>query len=680
VSNFTQRESLRLDEAIGPQYDARMRAAHLSAPARHGSDARTLLALLLLALIPYVNTLFSGFVYDDREQILENPYVHSFQYLGNVFGSTVWTFQGAQGLSNYYRPLMTLAYLLCYTLYGPIPFGFHLLNLVLHVAVVLLVFAVTRRLFGDRLPALLAAGLFALHPIHTESVAWIAGITDLELSVFFLLTFLLYLQLGDRTGSGLTRTAMLATYALALLSKEQALVLPFLAAAYEHFYRPEHHTTPRREKLSRYLPLFSLAAAYVAFRAFALGGFAPSVSRPELSWAGVLLSALALAGQYLWKLLWPLQLSAFYVFHESQRLSEPRVIAGLAGLMTCALLFVWLWRRDRAASFSLLWMGATLAPVLNARWMPAGVFGERYLYLPSVGFCWLLGWGAARVWRVGAAAQRSGGLRMLRNAAPVAVAIVAVLYSVRTVERNRDWRSDEILYSKTLQQQPDAQIIRTNLGVVYFGRRDLVSAEREWIASLGPSRPYASTLNNLGLLRSQQNRYDEAIGYFQQAIRERPKYMSPHKNLARVYQAMGRFVDAEREYRLAVELAPLSASARNDFGEFLLDSGRPEEAHEQYSLSAQADPNSEAQVNLGKFLVSEGDLERATAAYRSAVALDPFDGRARFGLAALDERAGRLTEALSGYRAVLETDPNNEDAREAVLRLSGKAAARPSVP
>lgn len=644
------------------------------------ADAWAVFALLLLAFVPYLNTLSGGFVYDDRQQVLENPYVHSFQYVGNIFGSTVWTFQGAQGLSNYYRPLMTLAYLFCYSLYGPIPFGFHLLNLVLHASVVLLIFAATRRLFGDRLLALLAAGLFAIHPIHTESVAWIAAITDLELSVFFLLTFLLYLRLGDGVASRLTSVATLLAFALALLSKEQALVLPFLAAGYEHFYRPDRSSRPLREKLIRYLPLFSLAAAYVAFRALGLGGFAPSVSRPEMGWTAVLLSALALAGQYLWKLIWPLQLSAFYVFHPNQRLSEPQVIAGLAGLLACALLFLWLWRRDRVASFALLWMGATLGPVLNARWMPAGVFGERYLYLPSVGFCWLLGWAGVKIWRLTLAAEGSGRLRVLHWAVPVAGAVVAVLYGVRTVERNRDWRSDEVLYSKTLETQPDARIIRTNLGAIYFDRGDLAAAEREWMASLGPGRPYASTLNNLGLLRSQQKRYDEAVDFFEKAIGERPKYMSPHKNLAKVYAETGRDQEAEREYRLAVELAPLSAGARNEFGQFLLSCGRPAEAQEQFAISAQADPNSEAQVNLGKLLASAGDLERARAAYGSAVALDPFDSRARFGLAKLDEGAGRLAEALRGYRAGLETDPGNAQAREAVLRLDTKAGVQRWVP
>src|SRR6202043_3409117 len=140
-------------------------------------DATVFLILILLASLPYVNPLANSFVYDDRQQILENPYVHSFRYLGRIFGSTVWTFEGAQGVTNYYRPLMTFAYLIAYKLFGPIPFGFHVLSLALHMGVVLLLFAMTERLFGDRLLSLLTAGLFALHPIHTESVAWIAGIT-----------------------------------------------------------------------------------------------------------------------------------------------------------------------------------------------------------------------------------------------------------------------------------------------------------------------------------------------------------------------------------------------------------------------------------------------------------------------------------------------------------------------
>jgi protein O-mannosyl-transferase len=324
-------------------------------------------------------------------------------------------------------------------------------------------------------------------------------------------------------------------------------------------------------------------------------------------------------------------------------------------------------------------MGATIAPVLNARWMPAGVFAERYLYLPSVGFCWIVAWAAVRSWRVGTAAAGAGrsGFRMLQQAVPVAVGVVAVLYGARTVRRNRDWQSDEVLYTRTLEQQPDAQIIRTNLGAIYFDRGDLAGAEREWLASLAPAKPYASTLSNLGLLRFRQERYDEAIAYFQRAIAERPNFMSPYKSLAKTYAEMGRDEDAEKEYRVAINLAPLSSGARNEYAKYLLDHDRSAEAQEQFAISAQVDPNSEAQVNLGNFMVSAGDAARARAAYSSAVVMDPFDSRARFGLAKLDEAAGRLPEALSGYRAGLETDPANVQARDAVMRLTG---ARPSAP
>ena len=222
--------------------------------ARQDGDPLAVLFLVLLAALPYLNTLTNAFVYDDRQQVLENPYIHSFRYLGRIFGSTVWTFEGAQGATNYYRPLMTFAYLLAYKAFGLIPFGFHLMNLALHIAVVLLVFAVAERLFRDRLLSLIAAGLFALHPIHTESVAWIAGITDLELSVFFLLTFLLYLRLSKTESestaapSWLSYIPILIAYLFCLLSKEQALVLPALLIVYEHFYREgaEEISLPRK--------------------------------------------------------------------------------------------------------------------------------------------------------------------------------------------------------------------------------------------------------------------------------------------------------------------------------------------------------------------------------------------------------------------------------------------------
>ena len=644
---------------------------------REDRDAIFYLILILLAFLPYLNTLANTFVYDDRQQILENPYVHSFRYLGKIFGSTVWTFEGAQGVTNYYRPLMTFAYLIGYQIFGRLPFGFHLMNLVLHAAVVLLLFAVTEQLFHDRLLSLIASGLFALHPIHTESVSWIAGITDLELSFFFLLTFLLYLRLADpgreTAPSRLSYVLMLFVYGLALLSKEQALVLPALAIVYEHFYRPGHATSKFQDKWRRYLPLCLVAAAYIAFRRFALGGFAPAIWRPTLPWSSVLLSAIALIGNYLGKLIWPVHLIAFYVFHESVSIRDPRVVAGLAGLILCTGLFVWLWRNARPLSFALLWMGATIAPVLNARWMPAQVFAERYLYLPSVGFCWLIGGAVAKFWQARGQSP-SAGHALMRQAIAVSVAVVACLYAVRTVERNRDWRSDDVLYRRTLEAQPDAQVIHTNLGVNYADLGDWSAAEREWVLALGPGKPSAATLNDLGLVHKRQKRYSEAADLFEQSIRLRPNYVAPYKNLAEMYAEMGRLTESDRQFRHAVALAPLNTNARNSYGHFLLRQGRIAEAREQFARSAEADANAEAYDNLGDLGLAAGDSQEARSNYQAALALDQIDNHAYFGLAMLDERQGRLADAVREYRAGLETDPRNAVALAAMQRLAGRAS------
>ena len=560
------------------------------------------LALVPLAALPYLNTLANGFVYDDGQQILENPYVHSFRYIGRIFGSTVWSFEGAQGVSNYYRPAMSLAYLICYKVFGPSPFGFHLVNLLLHLAVTLLYVALTEHLFKDRLLSLIAATLFALHPIHTESVAWIAGITDLEVSTFFLTTFLLYVRLpGERTERGRWRTysLMLIAYGLALLSKEQALVLPTLALVYEHGYCPASSAAPLREKWSRYLPLLVAGAAYLLFRKIALGGFAPVAERPDLTNNAVLYSAVALAGGYLWKLVWPAPLTAFYVFHETRSISDSSVLAALTGMMLCTFLFVWMWRRARPVSFAFLWVGATLVPVLNARWMPAQVFAERYLYLPSMGFCWLVGWAAATVLRWTGTETQSASRKALRQIVPLTFIVIAGVYTVIVIQRNRDWRNDEVLYRRTLEVQPDAQLIRTGLGAVYAKRGDWDAAEHEWILALGPAKPYAATLSNLGLLRMNQKRYREATDLFSQAIRLRPQYLAPHLNLAEMYVKINDPVDADREFRTAVSLAPLNTYARNSYARFLLSQRRFSEARVQFADSAAADPKSQALDNFG---------------------------------------------------------------------------------
>lgn len=642
------------------------------------SDVTLLILLLLCAVLPYANTLFNSFVYDDNTQVLHNPYIQNFRHLREIFTTTVWSYVGAQGVTNYYRPLMTFGYLICYQLFGPLAFGFHLASVALHAASVCALFLVTGRLFEDRRVAFVAAGLFALHPVHTESVAWVAAVTDLQLTFFYLLTFGCYLRVARPGGgrSGRAQLAMVLSFILTMLAKEQALTLPLVATIYEHFCRADHAKTTWREKLARYLLLWMLAVAYLLFRIRFFGALAPVLQISDLTWYQTFLSAVTLAGQYAWKLLWPVNLCAFYVFRRSTTLLDPRVLAGLGALLLAALIFVALWRRARMASFGLIWMLVTLLPVLNPRWLAANVFAERYLYLPSVGFCWLVAWGWVYLWD-SAITQRP----VWRKALLAALSVVAVLCVLRVVTRNRDWHDDVTLYAKTLAVSPTAYHIRNNLGTVYWKQGRAEAAEREWQEALRLAPRSAIIMNNLGLALAGQKRYPEAVEYLQRAMRLKPNYTDPHLNLGTAYAEMGRLADAELQFRAAVALAPLNAEARYRLGKLYLEAGRRGEAEEQFQRAVEIEPNQKAYAGLGDLYWGRGEGSRAERVFRAAAVLDPYDSHVRFSLGCIYARSGRTAEAIREYEAGLGTDPANAEARAALEKLkAGSTGAKSPKP
>jgi protein O-mannosyl-transferase len=634
--------------------------------ARSGKSSFALGCLLLLAFLAYANTLVNGFVYDDHEQVELNPYVHSVHYVGRVLSTTVWSFQGAEGQTNYYRPLMTLSYLLCNKLFQSLPYGFHLANILLNCVVVWLVFWVSFMLWGDETVALCAAALFALHPIHTEVVAWIAAITELELAVFYLAAFVLFLRLGcgDPRREMMIRLFMAFSFVLALLSKEQAITLLPLLVIYEHLYRADRTTTNWKTKVSRYGGLVLTGCLYFVFRVTVLGGLAPVLKHPEVSPSQIPLCALALLGHYVGKLFWPHPLLAFYVFHKSTSFFELRVLLGFAALIAAVGLFIVLRRHARAYSFALIWMGVTLAPVLNPRWMATNVFAERYLYLPSIGFSALLAAGAVWVFRVAA-----GKPLVLRWAMAAAGVAVCGLAATQIVARNRDWHDDWTFLNRTLATEPHAALLRTDLGSLEWSRLNREEAKRQWLLALADKPDDAVALSNLGLAMLEERRYSDAEHYLRKAIELRPRFAAPHTHLAQVYLAEGGSAQAEAEFRTAVEVYPLSTQARNALGKFYFDQGKLAEAEQQYQASIESQPTEEALNALGEVYSRQGVFAKAEPMWRQALLLSPYDAEAHLGLARLYLTGGRRTEAKKEYEDVLLMDPGNLEARAALQKL-----------
>lgn len=643
---------------------------------RRWSEITLSSVLILFSVLPYSNTLLNGFISDDITQILDNPYILSFRHLGKIFTTTVWSYVGNGGYTNYYRPLMTFGYLLCFQVFGPEPYGYHLANILLHAGVVCILYLVTKRMFASRAFAFVAAGLFALHPMHSESVNWIAAVTDLEVTLFFLLTFWFFLGVprpeGRRSEWAILATA--ASYVLTIFAKEQALMLPALATVYEHFYRQDRNETTFLQKVSRYAVLWLISVAYILFRMRMFGSFAPIIGHADVTRYEAFLSGFGLVGQYIKELFWPVRLCAYYPFHASTTLMDPRVYGGIAAMAGCAGVFAFLWRRERQVSFGMVWLFATLAPVLNVRMLASdSVFAERYIYLPSVGFCWLVAFAGIQMWN--RVADRK---KIWRWSLAGAAGIIAVLFALRIVTRNRDWRNEVVFYTTTLAAAPDAVFIHNNLGGIYWNRDEVDAAEREWRTALELAPDSPTLLNNLGLVYEKRNQYPKAIEYFKDSIRAKPVFPDPHLNLGILYHKMGSRTEAELQYRAAMDLAPLNVHIRNRLGSLYLEEGRIQEAEKQFTTSASIAPNVVAYDALGEILMERGAIGPAAELFQRSLGLNARDTRARMNLARIFEAGGRKLDALGQYQAILKYDPGNDDAKSALQRTLPSSVHKPN--
>jgi protein O-mannosyl-transferase len=633
-----------------------------------------LACLLILAFAVYANTLFNGFLFDDHFQIEHNTYLRTFHSIPRILTTTGWSFQGSEGDSNVYRPALAIAFLFCHRAFGTSPLGYHLVNILLHVVVVWLVFAVAIELFADFSAGLGAGLLFALHPIHTESVAWVSGVNDIEMTLFFLLAFLCFLRLHEASGLRFItlRAGMLTSFAIALLAKEAAITLPILAAVYEHFYRAGHSNASWKIKLGRYGGFWIVAAAYLLLRIFALGGVAPTQLHQDVTWTQAFLACFSLIGEYLGKFFWPHPLSYYYPFHKIVTLADPHVLAGLFACLLSARLFVVLWKRARPYSFALLWIFLTLAPALNARWMPGVVFAERYWYLPSVGFAWLLGGLFVWLWR-----SPSSFPRLQRSTMCTAALIVMLFAARETLSRNKDWRDDRTLVLRTLDVQPHSSYFLTNLGSIRWADGDTSEAERLWRQAIAedPRNPVA--LWDMGLAMLEKQQYGEALSFLDGALAIGQRYSLPHSYRGRVLAELGRTAEAEAELRRAVEIDPQQIVARNALGKFFLDTGRVAEAEAQYRASLESTQNLEAAKALAQIYILRSDSSQAAEALKQILELEPYDAQAHFQLGDIYLEGGNTAEAEEQFQAGLVMDPHNAEALAAMRKLNHQEKSTP---
>lgn len=628
------------------------------------------IALFICAMACYANTLTNSFVYDDDQQILQNPYIKSWHYLPEILTTTVWSFVGNAGTSNYYRPLMTLTYLVLWHFFGNLPFGYHLFNIFLNALIVVAVYYAGRDLFRDRGIAAVGAFLFCIHPIHTETVCWIAAVPDLEATLFILVAFRAYVNIAasDRSKQLLGKQLIVVlSLLLALLAKEPSLMLVPLLVLYEHFVRGDRSQTTILGKAARYLPVCLGGIAYLICRILLLGKLAPVLQHAQVTWPQAFYSAFALVARYTQLLLWPSKLSAFHVFHASTSIAEGPVLVGLAIVLLTIVMISLCVKKYPDLAFSFVWIGFMLAPVLNSRWMASNVLAERYLYLPSVGFCWISAWCAKRIWET--LGKDSTWRLPLKLAFSTALAAIFMLGATKTIARNRDWSDDVTLYTETIRTDPNSYVMHLNLGTAYYERRNFAGAEKEYKQALILKPDSVNVLNALGCLYMELGDADKSNYMFQKAIELKPAWSDPHFNYGRLLQKAGNRAEALAQFRKAVEVGPLNSSARLYFAQALESANDTRSAEEEYRKSLDLSPSPEAAKGLIGILLNSGRMAEAESRMHDLVNKYPYDGEMHLKLGKLLEAQGRKQEALKEYLAAQETDASNPEIKSAIERL-----------
>jgi Flp pilus assembly protein TadD len=601
---------------------------------RYRADAAAVVLVMAVSFLIYSGSLGNGFVYDDKYVVLENPYIRDLDHISDIILGDVWSFRTGS-TSSYYRPMLHFAFIGVYKLFGLKPLGYHLLSVMLHSLNSALVYLLAATVFGkDRgacfRPALAAAALFAAHPVQTEPVNWISSFSDVSYVFFLLVSFIFYVRFNRWT---LGLAASLVFFVFALLSKETALVLPVLIAAYE-YSSGERPVRPGTIAL-RCLPYVLAGAAYIALRDYAIGGLAPAGEEKGLGPLGYLINVFPLYAEYMGKLVLPVNLNVFHVFEPVRSVLELKFLLSFVVFAAYAAALYVSMRKARRAFFLLLWIAVPVLPVLYIPAVGLNVFSERYLYLSVAGFSMLLALGVERLDRA----------RPSWNIALIAFISIALLYSAGTMKRNHVWADSLRLWTDTVEKSPGGYVPHNNLGEAYYELGMLDRAIEEFQKAIELKPGYADAHNNLGSMLGIKGQYEEAVEEFRKAIRSRPGFARAHNNLGVAFMNLGRHGEAEGEFETALGLDPENAEFHRNLGGAYGEQGRYEEAEREYLEALRLRPEyDEAHNNLGVIHYVRGDYGEAVREFQEAVRLNPQNAYFRGNLESARRAMGRSPE------------------------------------
>ncbi|XP_055506292.1 protein O-mannosyl-transferase TMTC1 isoform X2 [Leucoraja erinacea] len=635
----------------------------------------------LCAAAAYCNGLPGELVHDDVWAIINNPDLRASAPLRGIFSNDFWgRSMGDNSSHKSYRPLCILTFKLNILLGGMTPLYFHMVNVGLHCAVTsLLLHTCDKAVFRDTRPALLAALLFAVHPVHTEAVTGIVGRADVLACVLYLLTFLSYLRsvncndVGESfppTSSPVYLLLSLFFGTCAMLVKETGITVFGVCLIYDLLILcskrlltslPAERTRGLLKISAPYLKRAVLVTLYVLlilfFRVWIMAGSMPNFSEQDnpASFSPHLLTRF-LTYSYLltfnaWLLLAPITLCYDWQVGSIplvESLWDGRnvatVVFGLAMvLLTRNCLLSLLKQEHREVLVGLLFLVFPFIPASNLFFRVGFVVAERVLYMPSMGYCILVAHGLNRLCGV---LSRWGA-----SVVTVSTLLVLGLFFWKTLRQNEVWLSREALFRSGVQTLPLNAKVHYNYAnfLKDHGRYDEAVYHYKTALRLYPR--HASALNNLGTLTKD---VPEAEDHYRQALKLNPQHNRALFNLGNLLKSQKKLLEAEQLLRDSVRSGPQFADAYSSLAALLAEQERFEEADDIYTRGVENCPeNSDLHNNYGVFLVDRGDGKTASGHYLHAIRLNPKHYVAMLNLGRLLRSANKNKEAETWYKRAL---------------------------
>lgn len=550
--------------------------------------------IVVLGCASYASSLKGGFVLDDQDIIVRNAYIKSGLTLSNILKEDLTP--AGKKKYGFYRPVAQLSYRIDYTLWKLNTLGYHLTNMILHILAALALYWLAQAIFQEKLLSLLAAMLFVSHPAHVETVAYISDRADILAALFMLLSLIFYVkQLGDKR-PGRDIFLSVSCFVVALLSKENSIILPALLVVY-------HFAFWKRVRLSAFLPIAILPVVYLTARILFFKSAAIDANSITTIWQRMPAFFAAIPG-YIRLLVLPLGLHMDYG-NPLFKFTHPRVMAGiilLTAFVVYALRYILKPKRGGALIFfSVSWFFVSLLPVSNIYYL-FSYMAEHFLYLPSIGFCLILSEGIKRLYKTD---------RYRITAMILAVSVVAG-YSYLTFGQNDYWRDPAKMYARTLEYNPKSVNAMINLSNFYKNNGDTKGAIDLLKKAIALEPFNGIAFNNIAMIYEEMGQHDTAESLYKKAIGLDLHYVASYNNLGVLYENAGRIEDATALYKRAIDVNPNYAAPYNNLGAIYGNKGRLQEARILYEKAIKVDPDyAEAYDNLSRYYFQKREYKQA---------------------------------------------------------------------